>query len=389
MKSKANRSNNGGGKTRSRRKKTSSDTLIEQSSIAREPSIVNSQKTHNYDALFPKLKINFWNGLLNHHYSSNLHLASLYALRNVIWNLYNYSEGYVKRLLSKYAVNYENNELKSVSAQILLLVGVITHLLSPHYKVIVKGGKGLQILNSYLKDEFLQKTENKVIDDAILYSSNDIDLTVVSMSKSTPLSVKEVALQIAYFIQWITTHQHGENKYYAPHLSVLDAPKINTSGEEDAGSIIKVSYFNPRDAVPKYTALMDIGYISSNEFTPNDRTHELKEYTLNGYRAFFNVNYALDILIEKIHYIIQYTSPEMLANMQLNKFRESLNRSTYELIVGLIYAHEHKRNGIRSEIINEALSIYIEKYLKLSGTEANSKKIELKNKIDNFVRWKR
>jgi hypothetical protein len=79
----------------------------------------------------------------------------------------------------------------------------------------------------------------------------------------------------------------------------------------------------------------------------------------------------------------------MLANMQLNKFRESLNRSTYELIVGLIYAHEHKRNGIRSEIINEALSIYIEKYLKLSGTEANSKKIELKNKIDNFVRWKR
>jgi hypothetical protein len=308
---------------------------------------------------FKELNFDFWIDRLSIKYSGIY--ANIYHFKDFIlslstyYGLPNFSVKYLTDNLPAYSVVHTGGPyLDMISAHLLLIVGIITYLLEPHYKIIIKGGKAVQLILSDIANSQRQSIHE--------YESNDIDITVVKTSNHRGISEKEVALQIGYFIQWLTTVEG-----YIPHLSVLDAPKVTAEGEEDSGSIVKVSYYNPNESVrrPHFTAMMDIGYVSSGLFDKPDKTNKVFKFSF-GYVGHYHVNQITDVILEKIHYIMQYTSPEMLANTLLDKFRGSLKRSTHALIEGL------KRYGLKTKTrtvynVEEIMKILIGKYFSIKS----------------------
>lgn len=327
---------------------------------------------------FKELNFDFWIDRLSIKYSGIY--AYIYHFKNFILSLSTYygvtgfSIKYLKDNLPAYSVAHAASPyLDMISAHLLLIVGIITYLLEPHYKIIIKGGKAVQLILSDIANN-----QRKPIDK---YVSNDIDITVVKTSTYRGISEKEVALQIGYFIQWLTTVEG-----YIPHLSVLDAPKVTADGEEDSGSIVKVSYYNPNDSGrrPHFTAMMDIGYISSGLFDKPDKTNRVFDFSF-GYVGRYHVNQITDVILEKIHYIMQYTSPEMLANTLLDKFRGSLKRSTHALIEGLkMYGLKTKTRTVYN--VEEIIKILIGKYFSIKREKKSlPEQIALRQHVLDFT----
>jgi hypothetical protein len=111
--------------------------------------------------------------------------------------------------------------------------------------------------------------------------------------------------------------------------------------------------------------MMDIGYVSSGLFDKPDKTNRVFDFSF-GYVGRYHVNQITDVILEKIHYIMQYTSPEMLANTLLDKFRGSLKRSTHALIEGLkMYGLKTKTRTVYN--VEEIMKILIGKYFSIKS----------------------
>lgn len=259
--------------------------------------------------------------------------------------------------------NYRDVYLDALSSHLIIIVGLLTDILDPKCKIIIKGGKAVQMLTSNMP--------LGMSDEKNTYYSNDIDITVVSFDQK--YSAHAVALYMGNFIQWLTAPEG-----YFPHLSILDAPKITSTGEEDIGSIVKVSYSNPNTERRTFTAMMDIGYVESGEFAKSMKLVKISEFTI-GYIGYFYVNRMQDILLEKLHYIIQYTSPESLSDTTLNKFRESLKRSTRVLLDEWVKT----TNGNMSNGLASLLHIY---FSMRKIKKPQSEQIALRSDIINFLK---
>jgi hypothetical protein len=261
--------------------------------------------------------------------------------------------------------NYGNVYLDALSSHLIIIVGLLTDILDPTCKIIIKGGKAVQMLTSNMPLGMSNSDEKNT------YFSNDIDITVVSYDSK--YSAHTIALHMGNFIQWLTAPEG-----YFPHLSILDAPKISSTGEEDIGSIVKVSYSNPNTERRTFTAMMDIGYVESGEFAKSMKLVKISEFTI-GYIGYFYVNRMKDILLEKLHYIIQYTSSDSLLDTTLNKFRESLKRSTRVLLDEWVKT----TNGNMSNGLASLLHIY---FSMRKIKKPQSEQIALRSDIINFLK---
>lgn len=203
---------------------------------------------------------------------------------------------------------------KSHYTQICLIVTWIGILSNALYNksiccLLIKGGKAIQ---HALKKRIAE------------YESSDIDIVIVPMGNSNSDVLLKMGQNISRFLQWACTYEHS-----VPFFSVLqfddDQPILHKS-------IIKIS-IKPENQ--GYLALLDIG-IGYHELSPfikwlyshqNEQTEFYIEFIkMEGKFIYQNL---YDIVMEKMYYIIKYSSPEEIINVDnirfLRKSHDSLN----------------------------------------------------------------
>ena len=203
----------------------------------------------------------------------------------------------------------------------MLLVGIITKMLEPEYDIFIKGGKAVELVLSTIKDDRIPP-----------YVSNDIDIVIIP-SDTARYPTLQIALQIGFFIQWVTTSLGAASPFIFKDMPKTTPP----STEPDAGSIVKLSL---RESSGKIIPMLDIGYVLPTiQFNRREggtiqvRSSE-NMFKFYGYTLNYNTQYIQNMVAERFYYILQYTAmPNPTPVIQ--KFMESLRKSTLALIHGI------------------------------------------------------
>ena len=270
---------------------------------------------------------------------------NMLAFKDAILRLY-YEEDIceiVKNIIPKYATN---SDWPPALCILMFLVGCLTKILYGECNILVKGGKAVQIALSEIPQMSHDKSVYKEIPE---YVSNDVDITIVS---SNHYSQRDIALQIGYFIQWVTTHPLYSK---LPMFSIRDLPKPKADDTPDVGSVVKISLDKKSmgEKTGRYVAMMDIGYVSpEKKFNLSDNpeyyitTSVHLPFKVKKYSGFFNLQRIDNLLFERIYYSVKYTSQEFMVPQKTGhydpfpKFRESLKRSINALLFGLVVQNQ-------------------------------------------------
>lgn len=234
----------------------------------------------------------------------------------------------IKRKIPKYETSSPYPDQLCI---LMLLIGFITKVLEKESIIYVKGGKAVELILSDIKQ---QTPDGSILKMIPPFVSNDIDIVV--MPYRSTYSTRDIAKQIGYFIQWVTTPDGTQSMF-----SIKDLPKLNiTTTEPDVGSIVKVSLI-----YNGFTAMVDIGYVlpeqqfnaaeSSEEGFFVTKTVPIKEFDFEGFTIYYNIQNMKNMIMERIFYLIQYTALHS-PDYPTKKFLDSLKRSTNALLYGLV-----------------------------------------------------
>lgn len=280
---------------------------------------------------------------------------NMLAFKDAILHLY-YEEDIceiIKRIIPKYATN---SDWPPSLCILMFLVGCLTKIMIGECNILVKGGKAVQIELSEIPQSNADTNIYKEIPE---YVSNDVDITIVSSKNYSP---RDIALQIGYFIQWVTTHPFSSK---SPLFLIKDLPKPKTDDTPDVGSIVKISLDKKSIGETthtggRYVAMMDIGYVLPEKiFNLSDNpghyitTSVHLPFKFKKCSGFFNVQRIDNLLFERIYYSVKYTSQEFMMPPKtgqydpLPKFRETLKRSINALLFGLVVQNHSYPNLFR------------------------------------------
>jgi hypothetical protein len=219
-------------------------------------------------------------------------------------------------IIEKHFPYYKVSETyKDYYSQICLLLtwlGILTNSLYIRSicKIVIKGGKAIQYS---LKKKLAE------------YESNDIDIILVPMGNSNSDVLLKLGQNISRFLQWACTYENS-----APFLSILqfddEKPVLHKS-------IVKISIQTEDRG---YLALLDIGigYHELSSFMKwlynhdNEQSHfYIESINIQGNFIYENI---YDLIMEKIYYVIKYSSPSQVTNIEnirfLRKSHDSLSR---------------------------------------------------------------
>jgi hypothetical protein len=218
----------------------------------------------------------------------------------------------------------------------MIVVGFLTKVLESKCRIFVKGGKAVELVLSKINETNNDQTISKKIP---TYESNDIDIIILPFENSEH-TARDIAIQIGFFIQWLTTPdtptlfamQRPQNGFFI--FKDMPKPSLAFPQDPDVGSIVKIAL---RETSGKIVPLLDVGYVLPTEkFNSKDgrRSHD-HVFKFNNYPIFYNTQTMKDMIVERIHYILQYTTVDNPPS-HIQKFIESLKRSTNALLYGIM-----------------------------------------------------
>ena len=299
--------------------------------------------------------------------------------------------------------NFFNSNLdgKKINTEcyLLIIIGVLSNLLKPYCKLIIKGGLAVQLsltklfkendisdedaFNIMTKNEDTQTTLSHLFkfnskhdeEDEVLtlaYSTNDIDLLIEPLSGTGDY----YALEIENMLMWIFQEINSSNE----NLHILST-QDKTKEIEPSKRLLKVSISEPSDArKPKFTAVMDINITLPEPayYMPvSNESFELK----NGLHGEFNFVSVDPLIMDRLSHIIKYkgtvsemvsTIPSLVGATKLSdifgghpdfKYLTSVHRSLNALIDGLLIVEIIKKENIKPlvEIKDDILNEYVTK----------------------------
>jgi hypothetical protein len=224
-----------------------------------------------------------------------------------------------------------NPALTKISYAIFIIIGMFTNKLQNTTKILLKGGKAIQLLASNILPTDITNSQ-------IQYISNDIDIILLSTENK-----KEIALEIAEFIVWVTSKKDGNNNYHQVIWFINPPPK-------DGVEIIKVSYYDG-----KYTALVDITYSEvSREF----------EYL---YR-----------------YAPCTTTTSLFKDIQYNYCSQSLDSMLYERLYYIKKLIEEKNEYVLKKMVRSLIFLLFLYYVNRTNNMPTPTIINLYKKLDKI-----
>lgn len=244
----------------------------------------------------------------------------------------------IHSFIPKYEVKNETSYQNELCF-IMILVGFLTKLLESECSVFLKGGKAVELVLSNINETNKDQTISKKIP---AYESNDIDIVILPYEKSQH-TARDIAIQIGFFIQWLTMPDpHATPALFATQrpqpasfiFKDMPKPSLAFPQDPDVGSIVKIAL---RETGGKIVPLLDVGYVLPTEkFNSREGIRSQNHlFIFNKYPIFYNTQTMKDMIVERIHYILQYTTLDN-PPPHIQKFIESLKRSTNALLYGIM-----------------------------------------------------
>ena len=242
-----------------------------------------------------------------------------------------------------HVLNFQNkvdNKHKHTLCYLLFIIGLLTKLLEPYCKIIIKGGVATQIVLSKIKG-FSSDYETSDID--ILILPADYDVKKDHYTETELNDFKRIShgftIQLQYILEWI-------NDIIPTNRSVYNIYTLDNTNMPP-GYVLKVSIKPPNEK--KFFAIMDINYIPPNN---NKFINDLFEYEYDisedpqPQNALWNKCklscIGLENLIyDKIYYLIAYGMDMTANDFILKKIKRGLN--------ALLDGRAHIENKIRSK----------------------------------------
>jgi len=225
----------------------------------------------------------------------------------LLLGLYSY---YFRRHLFFYDENYDKSANKHLYFDTRSKTYYAKH---PHFDIVIKGGLAVQLALSKISG-------------AAPYESDDIDVLIIVYKKSPKDKTDQETLfmtkLMGSFVELATDSLKTENM----HISKLD----NT--DKSPGYVLKFSI----DRGYKKTAILDINYKTPEPFFYNNLGIIKFSYPgPNGVMPGDLVYAELESLImERVHYLVKYSTPEAIRDHSLTKYNISLWKSLNALLDG-------------------------------------------------------
>ena len=221
--------------------------------------------------------------------------------------------------------------------------------------LLIKGGKAAQ----YVTDKNI---------------TNDIDIVIIPFQPSSSDFIVRIGKNISQFLVWAcSTESHSP-------FSVLG---FNDSVPTIKKSIIKLSI---KTAESSYLALLDIS-VGFNHFSPfiqwlyNNSMEKtvffIDSIKMNGMFIYQNLYH---LIMEKIYYVIKYSSPTEIINMENTRFLRKSHPSLNNLLVKASIITSTKKEKLIEDYLTFILD-FISKYENYSRVEYLDKS-ELVNNIN-------
>jgi hypothetical protein len=219
--------------------------------------------------------------------------------------------------------------------------------------LLIKGGKAAQ----YVTDKNI---------------TNDIDLVIIPFQPSPSDFIVRIGKNISQFLVWAcSTESHSP-------FSVLG---FNDSVPTTNKSIIKLSI---KTAESSYLALLDIS-VGFNHFSPfiqwlyNNSMEKtvffIDSIKINGMFIYQNLYH---LIMEKIYYVIKYSSPTEIINMENTRFLRKSHPSLNNLLVKASIITSTKKEKLIEDYLTFILD-FISKYENYSRVEYLDKSVLIDN----------
>lgn len=222
--------------------------------------------------------------------------------------LYSY---YFRRHLFFYDDNYDNSAHKHLYFDTHSRTNNPKH---PHFDIVIKGGLAVQLALSKIPG-------------AAVYESDDIDVLIIVYNKNKKDNTHQETLfmtkLMGSFVELATDSLKTEHM----HISKLD----NT--DKSPGHVLKFSI----DHGYKKTAILDINYKLPEPYFYNNLGlikfdyRADKDTVLPGEFVYVELE---SLIMERIHYLVKYSTPEAIRDHSLTKYNISLWKSLNALLDG-------------------------------------------------------
>jgi len=187
------------------------------------------------------------------------------------------------------------NKTTNAFCIIILLIGIINYKLwytKQDYEIIIKGGKGLQLLMSKIQSQDNQSN----------YKSNDIDL-IINPKKGIEYNEFKCKILSDYFVNLVKWILNENDNNYVPENKI-----VSQQGWEYK-NLLKISYKIHKTERDYYdaghTAIADIDFGEKNNSMYKNLVYDFKKSITYGKLLYIYQSYD-DYLFEKIYYLDFY-----------------------------------------------------------------------------------
>ena len=281
-------------------------------------------------------------------------IENLFNFKNIVSNLMKNASSSTKlrEILPAYSNKFENRfpDTDNMISLLFMIIGILSNNFSRKgILLLLKGGSAIQNVGSQLPNNFI-----------VPYETNDIDIILINANENEENN-KKMAEKICEFLVWITNdHNNSKLNYennkdithmiYKVKIISIDKPVIDV----DYNSL-------PADIMPLYER-----DIYSNNFE------------LDGINGKFMSPGILNLIYERIYYLIKYTSNEEIKNSKNRKFLEKISKSinylakVYFIILNKREMTENESNLFYSELFSNFFKIEMYSMLKMNFERTHS-----------------
>ena len=294
-----------------------------------DKAIEQSLKTYNSENE-KRLILDFWTKYFDNNEENILKLKKIIPTLMTQQNAFNLLISIIPAYTNKY---YKNNpNINNILSLLFILIGIVSYQLHKNgIYLLLKGGSAIQNVSSQIPNES--------------YLSNDIDLVIIHNNLEESRIISE---KICKLLVWLTDENDG-NKINSI-LSMVENKDPNHK-------IYKVILNN------RNISLMDIDYNILPDDIYNLYTNDIyiKNYNILNNNGIFSCPSILNLIYERIYYLIKYSSKEEIKSSKNRGFLTEKIPKSLNYLMNIYYIMV-KSNDNKTIFYNTIFNIFFQMY---------------------------
>ncbi len=284
-------------------------------------AIKESEKTYNSEMEKREL-FDFWIQYFGNEKNINnlkKEIQDLLQGENAYYKLKEILPAYSNKFIKK--DSYTNNIL----SLLFIIIGFLSNYLNKYgIFLMLKGGSAIQMIGSEVTNEFVKN-----------YNSNDIDIVFINSNSLNIDENKIFTEKICKFLLWITELNNNNSILtYLPNRDITH-PIFKVILNSNEKPLMDIDYnILPDDIINLYSL--------SNIFN--------KFYNINGIEGIFNSPTIINLIYERIYYLIKYSTKEELKNFKSKSFLTGKIPKSLNYLVHVLFVLQNNREISDNEI---------------------------------------